>query len=142
MSEIQLSPTALVETEFCRKSYRVIAAPTVNVEDLTRPAFWGHVAMRLRAGDLIEVLAEDNSFYAEVLVRSARRLDATVSILRFVKLEKPELDASIIDGYEIKFRGARAKFTVLRGKDVLKDGFDTEEMAQAYLNAHLKAMAA
>ena len=142
MNEAQLKANGLIETEFCRKAYRVSVPPNVKSEDLTRPAFWAHVAKDLRRGDMIEVLAEDNSFYAEVLVRSARRTDATVSMLRFQKLDKPVLEKSDTEGYEIIFRGGRAKHTVMRNTDIIKEGFGTYEEAELYLKNLLKAMAA
>jgi hypothetical protein len=142
MNDKQLKPNALAEAEFSRRGYRAIVPGDTSIEDMVVPSYWAHVASRLRPGDMIEVLAEDNSFYAEFIVRSARRLDATVSLLRRVELEPAKLDASITEGYEIKFRGSRSKWSILRGKDVLRDGFETEAQARVYLDDHLKAMAA
>lgn len=103
--------------------------------------YWAHVSAKLRMGDVIEVLAEDGSYYAELLVRDAGNLYAKVAfrnpVTEFGKTEEQEVPA----GYEIKWRGPHAKFGVIHGKDVLKDGFVDKGEAGAWLKDLLKKAA-
>jgi TusA-related sulfurtransferase len=141
MSEVQLNPNALMDAEFSRRIYCVSVPPSTTAEDLVNPNFWAHVAMKLRPGDWIEVLSDDKKFCAKLIVRSARRLDATVSLVRWKDLEIPDV-SHLAAEYEIVFRGAKNRWSILKGSDVLMSCFDTKNMAEAYLSDHLKAIAA
>jgi hypothetical protein len=138
----QLASQSLASAEFVRREWRASVPPDTTVEEMIHPGFWGHVAAQLRTGDEITVVAEDNSFYYKFFVRFARRLEASVSLLQRVELEPAAVTDEITAQYEVKFRGQRSKWTILRGKDVLRDGFESEGQAKAYLDDHLKAMAA
>lgn len=138
----QLSPQAFQLAEYARQVWRVTAPADTKIEDLLVPSFWGHIAQSLRSGDLIEVVSEDNSWFADLYVRWARRLEASVSLKNSGLLEARAVTDDQASEYMIKFRGARSKFTILKGKDVVKDGFETENQAQAYLTDYLKQLAA
>jgi TusA-related sulfurtransferase len=141
MTEASLNPNALIDAEFSRRVYCVNVLPSTTVEDLVNPNFWTHVAMKLRPGDMIEVLSDDKAFCAKLVVRSARRLDATVSLVYWKDLEIADV-SQIASEYEIVFRGAKSRWSILKGSDVLKSCFDTRNQAEAYLADHLKAIAA
>ena len=138
----QLPANGLEPAEYKRREWRVSVPYDTTVEEMLTPEYWGHVSTRMQSGDTIEAIAEDNSFYAKFLVRGARKLEASVSLIHFVTLEAPVVDQAFIDGYEVKFRGTRSKWSILRGKDVIKDGFDTENVAKAYLQDYVKQIAA
>lgn len=138
----QLTANDLKAAEYTRREWHAVVPASTTVEDLCTPAYWSHVAGQLRTGDEITVVSEDNSFYVKLFVRFAKRLEASVSLLQKVDLEPAVLTEDIIGEYEVKFRGQRSKWTIMRGKDVLRDGFESEGQARAYLADHLKAMAA
>jgi hypothetical protein len=138
----QLPAHGLEAAEFARRSWRVNVPGETDLNDMLKPEYWGHVSAKLRTGDLIEAIAADNSFYAEFIVRWSRKLEAGVSLLRHIELEAPALDDNAIEGFEIKHRGSRSMWTILRGKDVVKDKFETENQARAYLQDYVKGLAA
>lgn len=112
-------------------------------EALLDPHYWAHVSARLSVGDVIEVLAEDGSYFAELLVRDAGTLFAKVAFKSPVTVfAKPEEDDRALPaGYEIKWRGPKVRFGVVHDKDVLKDGFVDRVEARAWLDDLLKKAA-
>lgn len=93
----------------------------------------------LRRGDIITVLPDDNSYYSELLVLDVGKLFAKVVELRCVVIESSKsLSITLPEGYEIKFRGPIQKWTVLRGKEILKDGM-LKQQAENWLSEHLQA---
>jgi hypothetical protein len=114
----------------------------VAFEEAFKPEFWAHTAKRLRPGDIIEVRAEDGSFYAELYVRAVGALFAKVEAL-FAK----ELGAGIsaeADKLDVKWNVGKRCFAVIRRSDntVIRDGFQIKEDAIAWMNDHNKQMAA
>lgn len=103
---------------------------------LLEQGFWAHVSAKLRMGDIIEVLPEDCSYFAKLLVRDAGKLYAKVAVIEHVELNKADEDIQVA-GYEIKWRGPTHKFGVIRGKDVLKDGFVDKAEAKAWIDETL-----
>lgn len=109
---------------------------------LLDPHYWAHVSAKLSVGNIIEVMAEDGSYFAELLVRDVGNLYAKVAF------KNPPMIFSKMDevietpaGYEVKWRGPKARFGVLHGKDMLKDGFVDKAEAHAWLDDLLKKAA-
>lgn len=142
----QIAPNSLIAAEFARRVWRVTVPVGEAVEEMLQPGYWCHVAAQLRPGDIIEAVSEDTSLYAEFYVRSARRLEASVSLLRRVELETVTVSDELIAQYAIEFRGAKTKWAVVKGKGneqaIVKGGFESENQARAYLQDYLKALAA
>lgn len=115
-----------------------IGTPPVALLD---PHFWAHVSSKMSVGDIIEVIAEDGSYFAELLVRDVGNLFAKVAfknpVMEFSKPEDVELPA----GYEVKWRGPKLRYGVLHGTDVLKDGFVDKSEARTWLDDLLKKAA-
>lgn len=142
MTDKQLSPSAIKAAEFARQVWRIIVPRGTTVEDMLKPTYWGHVAAQLRTGDKIEAVVEDNSGYFEFYVRFARRLEAAVSLISQSDLPAAEITEDLVKEYRVEFRGQRAKWSVIKGKEVVKQGIESEGEAQAWLDNHLKALAA
>lgn len=133
----QLSPRNFKQSESVRNQWQVTPEHGTPPEALMDNAYWAHVSAYLRRGDIIVALPDDNSYYLELLVMDAGKLFAKVFELRCVKISSSQmLNIKVPDGYEIKFRGPR-KWSVLRGKDVLKDDMD-KQVAERWLEDHLK----
>lgn len=110
---------------------------------LLDPHFWAHVSAKMSVGDLIEVLAEDGSYFAELLVRDVGNLFAKVAFKSpVVEFSKAEDEREVPAGYEVKWRGPKLRFGVLHGRDVLKDGFVDKAEAHTWLDDLLKNKAA
>lgn len=132
-----LSPTILKEAEFLRRSFRVVVDNDVTIEDLRKPEFWVHVAVKLQNTDLIEVVPKDESWFALLIVRSASRIHAKCEILLSKNFgAQPEKAKKKEDPkFKIEHKGNDKRWTVIRKADkaIAKDGFNTEEEAAAWL---------
>lgn len=138
----QLAPRNFQEAAVVRNQWTAKPEFGTPSEALLDPAYWAHVSSKLRRGDIINALSEDNSYYSELLVLDAGKLFAKVCELRCVKITADQmLNITVPEGFEIKFRGPR-KWSVLRqdGKEtvVMKDGMDKQE-AERWLAEHLHA---
>ncbi len=114
------------------------ATPEIDtpVSAMLDRGYWAHVSANLRPGDKIEVIPEDFSYFAELIVIDAGKLYANVRLLRNEPLSEP---IKVKAGYDIKWAGPYAKFRVVRGKDVLQEGFADKSDANAWLENHVKA---
>lgn len=107
------------------------------IDAITDQAYWAHVSSKMRVGDLIEVVPEDASYFAELFVRDVGKLYAKVSVLRHLELNKRDAEVQTPAGYEVRWRGPQAKYGVVRGKDVLKDGFVDKAEATQWITDNL-----
>lgn len=129
--------------EQVRNVWTIVPEYGVPYEAIVKdPAFLSHVSSQLRPFDRIEVLPEDGSYFAELLVRSAGRQFAVLAELRKVDLAPVKMDNDA--RFQVTYQGAHSKHVVIRIRDrsVLKDGFDTAEDAHAWLATNVKSLAA
>lgn len=124
----------------------IVIMPEIGttMEEMQNPAYWSHVASRLRAWDRIEVRPADGTWWAELVVRVVQPFAVRVHVLRLVKFPDAQRAAAGSDvppGYVISQRGARG-WTVVRETDneVLKDKEQTRGHAVAWLDAYLAAL--
>lgn len=110
---------------------------------LKRPEYWANIKA-LKVGCLVWVMAEDDSYFAELLVRKVGQGYAKMQVLREGLLEAPVVDLPENEAYAIEFRGAIVKHRVVRKSDghVLKQGLDSHEDATAWLRDHKRMLAA
>ena len=140
-------PKMLGESRFALSSYAtnrwsVTLEAAVPYDRVFEPDFWSHVARKMRIGDIIDLHSEDTSFYAELYVVAAHRLAAKVVELRRVSLA-PAVQVSAGDSpMTVKFRGPHARYCIMRGGEVVKDKFQTEEEAIVAMADYRKAFAA
>jgi hypothetical protein len=136
----RLHPTKFAQSEMKRNQWDVTPEHGTPVEALLDPAYWAHVSAKLRRGDIITALAEDDSYFAELLVLNVGKLFAKVVLIRRVEITAAQIfNAEVPKGFDIKFRGPK-KWSVLRGTEVLKEDMDRPQ-AEAWLKDHLKAVA-
>lgn len=138
----QLAPRNLEPSDAARNEWNVKPEFGTPMDAMLDPAYWAHVSAKLRRGDIINVLPEDNTYFAQFLVLEAGKLFAKVVKTPMCFDIKPAqmLNIEVPKGYEIKFRGPR-KWSVLRGTDVLKEDLEKSD-AERWLSDHVKAMAA
>lgn len=133
----QLTPRRFKASEVVRNQWEAEPEFGTPAEALLNPAYWAHVSAQLRRRDVITALAEDNSYWSELLVLDAGKLFAKVVQLRCIQITQAQmLNVEVPDGFEIKFRGPKL-WSVLRGKDVLVEGKD-KAGAEQWLKEHLK----
>lgn len=131
-------PKMLPEARFSQASYAtnrwsVTFDPTTPYDRMFEPDFWSHVGRKLRIGDIIEVHAEDTTWFAELYVVAAHRLSAKVVLLRRVDLAPAAEVAAPASPLTVKYRGPHARYCVMRGENVIAEKFQTEAEAMVEL---------
>lgn len=120
----------------------------VTVDDIVHPHFWRHVAKKFTDFDVIDVVAKDNSYLAELRVLRHTDLACKVVLTNFIDLTQidySDLAATINNEYFVKFQGAE-EWCVMRktdkGTDMVLKGFASEKEAERQKALHIKAIAA
>jgi hypothetical protein len=134
-----IKPTNIDISEYSRTVWQVKPAIELEIEDLLKPDYWAHVAIKMKPGDRIEAIPEDKHYFAEFFVMACASNWAKVKLLRIVTLIE-ENDATEIDGYTIKWAGPHDKFRVLAGNEVISKGHADKESAMQALNDHIKTV--
>jgi hypothetical protein len=129
----------LRQVEFARNCWAVTPERTTTFEDMLSPAYWSHVARTLKQGDRIEVLADDFSYFAELIVTSTADTEANVAVLRKVELGEAKASPKAeTDECEVTHRGT-AGWSVIRKSDktVLFEKGETKAQAKDWLAKHV-----
>jgi hypothetical protein len=127
------------EAEYTRRVWSMTPAENTEVDHLLKPEYWSLVAAKLNPTDRIEVVAEDNSWFADLLVISAGGNWAKVKLLRHVPLNDSEDDANLGSSqFKVMYGGVKAKHKVVRNADnvVMKDGFPTKAEAIKWMQEY------
>lgn len=91
-----LNVNKLKLAEHARNLFSVSLEPAEKFEDLLDPAYWAHIAAKLRVHDRVEVVAADGTWFAELIVSATANTWAKMSVLRFVELEPCKMpDAAV-----------------------------------------------
>jgi len=137
---MKLTQDRFTPAEFARTIHAVTSQPDTKFEDTLKPEYWTHVASKMRAKDRIELTAEDGTWFAELFVVAAAANWAKVSVLRFVELAeaKPGTKSSTPEQFVASWGGPKNLWRVNRKSDkaLLKDGFESKELAQAWITEH------
>lgn len=120
--------------------FDVVPEVGTRLEEMLVPDYWEHVAQKLRPWDHIEVRADDGSFYAHLIVQRAERLLADVRPIQYCDLAVgAPSDGDVPTGYAVDWGGPIAKWRVLMGQSVLKDGHQTKGAAIQWIVNRAKA---
>jgi len=135
---VQLNQNRMKRAETFRTLWAVNAEPGSIREDFLKPDYWSHIAFQLEPYHMIEVRADDGTYWGEYLVLSCERTWAKVKELRW-----HELDHQATDLQELiyKFRGPHCKHSVIRVSDssVLIEKLPSKEDALKWIAANSKA---
>jgi hypothetical protein len=115
----------------------------VSLEQAIDVKSFVHIADKLQANSEIILRAEDDSFYARVLIRLVKNHDVVVTVLEKFSLGKNT--APLKDNeYEVSFINNRYQWGFKRkgSSDWIIKEIATEEAALSALNDHRKALAA
>lgn len=142
----QLPPGRIVGHEFAIDQHCVTAEEGTTIEEILDPAYWSHVAPRLKPYAEITIRTDDGLWWAKLIVLVAGKTWAKVKVIQHVPLSTSDVDqtaAENIDGYEIKWRGPLCKWSVIRSRDhqLLTEKHETRGEAQGWLSEHIKAIA-
>ena len=138
----------LFESHFRQAAYatnrwNVVPPDGATLEDMLARDFWANVSRRMTPGDIIEVHAPDGRWFAELYVRAAFRNEATVVVLRSIEFDDVDVTLPTVE-YIVKYRNPVKRYGVVRKSDnhLMKDEFQTAELAEAWLRDYRKTMAA
>lgn len=118
-----------------------------TLEHMLSPAYWAHVAPKLRPWDKVEIRAEDGTYFAEFLVLACDRTWAKMHVLRWDDLTTQDVSLSAAQpaasAYEVK-HNPTLHWHVVRKADrqLMHRDAQTAEDAQTWLREHLKVVPA
>lgn len=140
----KLNTNKIALGQSARTIWHITAPLDATIEDVTDPSFWGHVAMKLRPSDRIEVDREDGSWLCDLRVNACGDTWAKVIVTiapKAVKISKQENPDDVDPRFDVVFRGPE-KYSVIRKKDkaVVDRGRETKEEAMTWLKDHLKTV--
>lgn len=140
----KLSTNGLKTAEFSHTNYDVTPGPGVAPEMLLQPSYWGHVAAKLRPRDEITAIPVDGAWYARYLVLHADKVSARLILLEQKPLEQVKPEDTEIETHRVEWGSPAVKWRVIRKADkaVVKDGFDSKDLATAWMHTNLSAKAA
>lgn len=134
--------------EYCRTVYQATPEPGTTLKDLLEPGYWTHVAAKLRKGDRIEAIIEDGTFFAELYVKHANKIEAHVTLMREVKLSEAKVKGKDVDlaeafpDHSIRYAGGEWRILRKEDKQILRDKLKSKEEAILWLEHYLKDIAA
>ena len=102
--------------EYTRSLRHLNLDPQFTLEDVLTPSFWAHHAPKFTRGDVIDVLAADDSFDVTLRVTGVGRGFATMRVLRKWVNETAlavKDEAPIPENYNVKWAGPSAKYRVV-----------------------------
>lgn len=123
------------DANYVRTVHHLSVECSTPFEEILKPEFYAHIAAHLRPGSRIEVIPDDCSYMAEMYVVACDRLWAKVVLLHKHDLTGGVKAEPVSDDFEVKYSGPHTMFRVVRKSDkgVIKDGFQTKEMGEAWL---------
>lgn len=138
-------PTQIMPAQSLVMTWHYTVPPAISLDDLLKPDFWSHVAVRLRPHNRVIADAEDGSWTATLFVRSVNRLSATMAVQSFMEFgEKSALSDSVATfaDFDIGWGGPAHKHRVVRKSDgaIMTKGHDTSEDAGMWLKNHIAVL--
>lgn len=132
----------LKPAEFARNVFAATPDHGTVFEDILKPEYWAHVASKLHPTDRIELVAEDGSWFAELIVTAAARNWASVSVLRYVEISEAAKPAAKTAQFEVAFKGQKLLHAVIRksDKEIVKSGFAKAGEAAKWLEQYESSM--
>ena len=133
---------ALARAEHKRDVLFITPEHGVTMDDVMDPRYWAHVAARIRPFTQIEVLFDDCSEWALLLVVDCDQTWAKVRKLQHINLNENDAAEiaqiradSVENDIEVKWKGPSHKFAVIRKSDnvMLKSGHASKEDAAKWI---------
>jgi hypothetical protein len=129
-----------------RNVWHAVLPEGVEYETVFKPAFWAHVASKMRPGDEVIVINDEMTVRAELVVKNAERLWAQLIEVSRVDLTAQVAAPEALADYhvEVKWAGPHDKFRVERvrngQREVLASGMADKEIAERWRADHLKTI--
>lgn len=107
------------------------------IDVLTIPDFWSLAAKKLNRWDRVQVVAADESFIGEVIVREVSQEHAVVEVLWTRELTPLGADVDgLPKGHSVQFLGSKRLWAVMRGDRIIKHQFPTKTAAANWLKGN------
>ena len=139
-------PYNLRRTELIYNRYTEISAPGETLESVMNADKWINVRKQFRINDVIEVIAADGSFEADIRVIAINQMSGAIKfrVIRHVAGEPVKAGSAMTtDRYEIKHAGfGRWRVHERETGAVVADGLDKEGAEAAKAEAELSRKAA
>lgn len=135
-----LSESRLQLAEYYFSTYAVVLPNGVTLEDALKPEFWVHVSKRFRQYDMIRIVPEDGSYFAEALIAVLAPNYVKLRLLRSVSLEDDGEAVPDKDLAYAEWGGPHDKWRVIRETDKtvlhkqLPSKMAAQQAAAAYTN--------
>ena len=158
--EKSLSPRRMELVEIERPAYRISVGQDITLQDLVTSSYWVHHMKRFKGGEIIEVVCEDMTWSADLLVRHKMVGGVVMGVQRFTaftveaeakgKINKmkaahdlKEARASDKSPYVTKFVGGKwmVRENRIGAGWIGEDGHPTEEAARLWMRNQEKALA-
>jgi len=142
-----LTADRLKGAEFERIVHTAAPAAGHTQEHMLQPAYWAHVAPKLKPWDRVEVRAEDGTYYAELLVLACDRTWARMHVLHWHDLSTQDISITQAADASTKFEiahSANLRWHVIRKSDrqVMHKEDQTKQDAELWLREYLKVVPA
>jgi hypothetical protein len=135
------SPHDFKGAEYKRSLFRFVLPQSFTKEDLEKSENWINIAKDYpdlgtnknnQSAAMVEVIREDNAFFALVLITGRIGDNLFVKIIHFCDLEGAPKELGDI---EVLWKGPARKFAAIRKTDnkELKSGFSSKEEAQFWI---------
>lgn len=126
--------TSIKKAEFVRNVFAVVVPAGTDFQDFEKPENLAHIAASLHRGDRIEVATEDGLKFAEFYVVAAGKNWARLSVINSRDFNEHSQTAPPDSEFYITWGSEKTQFRVHRKSDkqVLKSGFTTKELAEAW----------
>lgn len=130
--------------EFARNVWCLTVALGTKAEHLKDSRFWVNLAAMLKIGDHLEVMPQDGAWYAHLIIRNIDRTQVKTGLITFVEFEDAAVPSQDIGDFEIKWRGPKLRFGVIRKSDqaVLRENFQTKTEAVVWAAEQAHSFAA
>lgn len=148
----QLDAGRMIAKEYDTVDYWVTVEEGITRKQMRDPAFWAHVASKLKPYFFIHLRCDDGSFYAKGIVLQVDRTWAVVHILEWHDLTTKDVaqtEAAALEmgtaaeAFDVAYKGAHRKWCVIRksSQEAVQEKLETKALAAFWLAEHLKSFA-
>ena len=146
--QIQLPPNSLQALDYASTKHDAVIPQGVAPEELLKPEFWAHHAVKLRPFDEIRARAEDGTWLAYYVVLDCSRTWAKVHQLAIHRLTTGDVAMTqaseaevraVVKAHEVRFNQGQ-KWHVVRKTDrmVVQEQIGDKDAAIAWLEKHAR----
>lgn len=137
-----IKPSQCKEESYLARHHRVIADVGYVLEDYLDPNIWASIAPTINPHDIINIVCEDGSWFAQVFVVSAARQWIKVEVLIYKEFKDSTEEPGADQEYAVQWKGPVRRFCIVRVKDnsCVTENIQTKEEAIRACNDYITAL--